>query len=98
MKYRKKPVVIEAEQFNLPPAMPDGKLPDGVTCIRIDPDDGRILCEVTKNQDVEGNLAFGIKTLEGWHVVSDGDWIITGIKGEKYPCKDDIFKATYEPA
>lgn len=36
-------------------------------------------------------------TPEGLHVVSPGDWIITGIKGEKYPCKPDIFHATYEP-
>lgn len=38
-----------------------------------------------------------IQTLEGEMLVSDGDWIITGVKGEKYPCKPDIFEATYEP-
>ena len=37
-----------------------------------------------------------IETLEGVMKLSPGDWIITGIKGEKYPCKPDIFKATYE--
>lgn len=37
-----------------------------------------------------------IDTLEGGHTVCVGDWIITGIKGERYPCKLDIFKATYE--
>jgi len=37
-----------------------------------------------------------IHTLEGPFVVSPGDWIITGVKGEKYPCKPDIFEATYE--
>jgi len=37
-----------------------------------------------------------IKTLEGGHEVTPGDWIITGIKGERYPCKPDIFEATYE--
>lgn len=37
-----------------------------------------------------------IKTLEGWMTVSPGDWIITGIKGERYPCKPGIFAATYE--
>lgn len=41
--------------------------------------------------------AYVIPTLEGTHIVSDGDWIITGIKGERYPCKPDIFEATYEP-
>lgn len=38
-----------------------------------------------------------IKTLEGDHQVSPGDWIIVGIVGEKYPCKDHIFKDTYVP-
>lgn len=35
--------------------------------------------------------------LEGWHIVTPGDWIITGVKGECYPCKPDIFEETYEP-
>ena len=38
-----------------------------------------------------------IKTLEGVMVGNVGDWLITGVKGEQYPCKPDIFKATYEP-
>ncbi len=37
-----------------------------------------------------------IETLEGWYSVSPGDWIITGVKGEHYPCKPDIFALTYE--
>ena len=37
-----------------------------------------------------------IDTLEGGHTVCPGDWIITGVKGEHYPCKPDIFEATYE--
>lgn len=41
--------------------------------------------------------AYGyIETLEGGHIVDAGDWIITGIAGEKYPCKPAIFEATYE--
>jgi hypothetical protein len=39
-----------------------------------------------------------IDTLESGHIVCPGDWIITGVKGEHYPCKPDIFEATYEPA
>lgn len=39
-----------------------------------------------------------IKTLEGDHIVSNGDWIIKGVKGELYPCKPDIFEMTYDPA
>lgn len=38
-----------------------------------------------------------IDTLEGGHIVCPGDWIITGVKGELYPCKPEIFAATYEP-
>ena len=37
-----------------------------------------------------------IDTLEGGHIVCPGDWIITGVKGEHYPCKPDVFAATYE--
>ena len=37
-----------------------------------------------------------IDTKEGGHIVCPGDWIITGIQGERYPCKPDIFAATYE--
>ena len=39
-----------------------------------------------------------IDTLEGGHIVCPGDWVITGVKGERYPCKPDIFNATYHPA
>lgn len=39
-----------------------------------------------------------IHTLEGDHVCSEGDFIIKGVKGEFYPCKPDIFEATYEAA
>lgn len=38
-----------------------------------------------------------IETLEGIMRAEPGDWIITGVKGERYPCKDDIFRATHEP-
>ena len=74
MKYRKKPVVIEA-----------------VWWLGFDkgPHDLGI---VPKSPDGKG----WIDTLEGGHIVTPGDWIITGIKGEKYPCKPDIFEATYD--
>lgn len=38
-----------------------------------------------------------VNTLEGGHIVCPGDWIITGVKGERYPCKPDVFARTYEP-
>jgi len=46
--------------------------------------------------DPEQQKLGAIITLEGPHIVSPGDWIITGIKGEFYPCKPDIFEATYD--
>lgn len=44
-----------------------------------------------------GEDRLAIHTLEGTHFVDFGDWIIRGVKGELYPCKPDIFEATYEP-
>jgi hypothetical protein len=41
---------------------------------------------------------FEVRTLEGVVVGGPGDWLLTGVKGEHYPCRDDIFRATYEPA
>lgn len=46
----------------------------------------------------EGPDPLPIGTLEGVLTARPGDWIITGVKGERYPCKPDIFAATYEPA
>lgn len=86
-KYRKRPVVIEAERW----------------WYREDED----------NDGAYDNLHGGIEdracphcgggphlrmtTLEGAQAACSGDWIITGDKGEVYPCKPDIFEATYEP-
>jgi len=47
-------------------------------------------------QHADGSLV--IPTLEGDHKATAGDWIIKGVKGEFYPCKPDIFAATYEAA
>ena len=71
MKFRKKPVVIEATQW-----FKHGDHPM-VTLLEFSKD-GWII------------------TLEGGHIVSEGDWIITGVKGEHYACKPDIFEMTYE--
>lgn len=86
-KYRKKPVVIEAEVYR--PGLEDG-------------------FDVVEELQPMGDGIRGVKktmvskpyinTLEGKHYTSPGDYIITGIKGERYPCKPDIFKMTYEPA
>ena len=78
MKFRKKPVVIEAAQWF--------KLGDHPQVINLPPTHGYVATHGW------------IDTLEGGHVVTPGDWIITGVKGEHYPCKPDIFQQTYEPA
>ena len=81
-RYRKKPVVIEAVQFT-------GK-------------NAQALAEwmdrgVGTSRSPLG-VELNIPTLEGVMIASVGDWIIRGVKGELYPCKPDIFEATYEPA
>ena len=82
MKFRKKSVVIDAEHF----FASKKPWPKGVY------DDG----EHFKNVSRETVRYYSIDTLEGKHDVIDGDWIITGVKGEKYPCKPDVFEMTYE--
>ena len=84
MKFRKKPVVIDAVRWEpdergvgrnaWPTDWPTGKW--GINL---------------------GTYDLTIPTLEGDHRASPGDWIIRGVKGEFYPCKPDIFAATYEP-
>ncbi len=75
------------------------KLPVVIDAVQFDPHsqpwpDGVIPWVANKPRDMSWGY---IQTLEGKMHVIAGDWIITGVKGEKYPCKDDIFKATYEP-
>jgi len=92
MKYRKKPVVIEATQWR--------KMGDHPMVVDAwKNSDGIILPETSLHP--ASNVwnfykVFAIETLEGWHQVSIGDWIITGVQGEHYPCKPDIFKMTYD--
>jgi len=99
MKYRKKPVVIEAVQFTK--AMAEGKdsLPDGVYFCRRELAANGCFPEIMKDHwpNYEGFHRHTIETLEGVMQVQIGDWIIKGIKGEFYPSKPDIFEQTYEP-
>ena len=91
--FRKKPVVVEAVQFT--EAVRDAHLfdgyplPDGVVrrATHLHPPTRKVW-----------RATFYIETLEGRMSVEVGDWIITGVKGEHYPCKPDIFAATYEEA
>jgi hypothetical protein len=57
---------------------------------------GGVLPEGVRIVDHMGVEFAVIDTLEGQMTVSDGDYVITGVKGERYPCKPDIFAATYE--
>jgi hypothetical protein len=77
MKYRKKPIVIDAVQWfrpgDHPAVVADERSPTGYAIYT--PENTAVAFEVTP-----------------------GDWIITGVKGEVYPCKPDVFAASYEPA
>lgn len=86
-RFRKRPVVIEAIQYR--PDIPNCNavatfmgMPDGDYC---------------DNEDRHDQASWMIDTLEGTMEASPGDWIIRGVQGEFYPCKPDIFDATYEP-
>lgn len=84
-KFRKKPVVIEAIQLGSVSAAEAVAFLGG---------------EEKRNIDWSYNNKTGevfIITLEGRMLASNTDWIIRGVKGELYPCKPDIFVATYEP-
>jgi hypothetical protein len=86
-KFRKKPVVIEATQWHQHGDHPSvAEVPSSQYDF--------LSSEVNYRPDDYG----WIYTLEGGHLVSPGDWIIKGVKGEEYPCKPDIFAATYQPA
>lgn len=85
-KYRKKPVEIEAFQY-------DGDF--------MNKDGYYYVPEWAVNANLEGILYFEngelfVNTLEGKHHANVGDYIIKGVKGELYPCKPDIFEMTYE--
>ena len=78
------------------------KIPREVDAIQFDGDDqsakacGLQLQEVAPGLLGKRNFAWGIQTLEGFMVASKGDWIITGVEGERYPCKPSVFEKTYE--
>lgn len=87
MKFRKKPVVIEAMQFN-------GTHQSAFEIVRWAGSSSKV--EHIETTVKEHPHVIKIETLEGTHRAFRGDWIIKGIKGEFYPCKPDIFEATYE--
>lgn len=108
-KYRKKPVVIEATRWYkngdhpqdcvMRPFEDTGEVPES-------PREGLVV-RYFRRPDIPGDrlcrycsiimhIHGWIDTKEGGHVVCPGDYVITGVKGEYYPCKPDIFHATYD--
>lgn len=83
MKFRKKPVVIEAIQLNHESIEKIWEWMGDTYTGHATAGDNQL-------------LTLDIETLEGRMTATDGDWIIKGVKGEFYPCKPDIFEATYE--
>jgi len=95
MKYRKKPIEVEAEVYK--PGMEDGfllmcgwyetRIKDG-ECLR---------CGVREECRSDNKISHPyIKTTDGRRWISPGDYIVTGIQGERYPVKSDIFLQSYE--
>lgn len=99
IKYKKKPVEIEAFQW-------DGSLDCASEIINWGADNKatvRYIGERPERKAPNGEYSqffqpcrLKIETLEGWIFASPGDFIIKGIQGEFYPCKPDIFAETYE--
>jgi hypothetical protein len=87
-QYRKRPVVIEAVRLSASNYRYVAEWSDA-----------RITNTIREPENVGRStiVALEIKTLEGRMICNIGDWVIKGVKGEFYPCKDDIFQATYEP-
>lgn len=95
MKFKKKPVVIEAFRMTKEARVDSRDWPEWLNAAwNKDPnEEGSVFPTIPGIS--EGTIS--IRTLEGDMVVSFGDWIIKGVKGELYPCKPDIFEATYDP-
>lgn len=91
MKYRKRPIVIEAVQFTEALAI----------AMFIDKLEGPFGLHASGTYHPEKREVYSacihVNTLEGKMRADLGDWIIRGVKSELYPCKPDIFEATYEP-
>ena len=107
MTYRKRPVEVEAHQwfkngdhpdddcYYVDDKSPDRYLSEGKVVRHLrEPsyEDGFVCDQCGHPMVVHG----WIDTLEAGHRVCPGDWIITGVKGERYPCKPDVFDLTYE--
>lgn len=93
MKYKKKPIIIEAFKYDGDLKGSDGEyyVPDWAVKAF---EEGSMRYGAIKLDEQPSELF--IDTLEGTHHVSVGDYVIQGVQGELYPCKSDIFEKTYE--
>lgn len=96
MKYRKKPVVIEAFQMTHLRRFDNADWPNWLHAKWNEGFHGDNGVFPANMHFVDAGEELAIRTLEGIHLVSFDDWIIQGVKGELYPCKPDIFEMTYE--
>lgn len=94
-RFRKKPVVIEAFQMTEAARNDNRDWPEWLNAAwqKRPTEEGSLFV-----RPLDGSRELAIATLEGPLMVQWDDWIIRGVKGEIYPCKPDIFAATYEPA
>ena len=107
--YRKKPIIITATQWFKNGDHPDDDVMrafEDTGLVPSEPREGKIV-RYYRHPSVPGQFPCKecgktmhnhgwIDTLEGGHNVCPSDWIITGVRGEKYPIKDEIFRETYE--
>ena len=84
MKFRKKPVEIEAIQFTR------------LNWEEIQQFTNNTAYTLVIERRINGKCTCVIPTMEGEHIANENDYIIRGVKGEFYPCKPDIFELTYE--
>ena len=84
MKFRKKPVEIEAIQFTR------------LNWEEIQQFTNNTAYTLVIERRINGKCTCVIPTMEGEHIANENDYIIRGVKGEFYPCKPDVFKLTYE--
>jgi hypothetical protein len=107
VKFRKKPVVIDAVQLTWQTWSEVCEFLEGgdvdILGVWVDPKTGKIAKDISDSTGPLAHVApddaeIGclIPTLEGEMLARQNDWIIRGVKGEVYPCKPDIFEATYE--
>ena len=96
MRYRKKPVIIEAFQMTKERCKDNSEWPNWLNQAwqKRPQDDGALYPRNFPDSDGTDRLV--VHTLEGNHLVEWNDFIIRGVQGELYPCKPDIFEMTYE--